>query len=200
MEAASVDGATPFQRLIHITLPLLSPITFFLIVMNMIYALFDTFGVIHAITRGGPGTATETLVYKAYKDGFLAMNMGSSSAESVILMILAIVFTWLQFALPRGGFLIQIPMESVAEKSAKATARVERQTVSRRKLAKDQIAAHLGMIAVVAVVTFPLYSRVCHSTQSMDQAIGRPPLLLPWVHTVSNYVQAWVRADMGAFS
>ena len=81
LEAASVDGATPFQRLLHVTLPLLSPVIFFLIVMNMIYALFDTFGVIHAITRGGPGTATETLVYKAYKDGFLAMNMGSSSAH-----------------------------------------------------------------------------------------------------------------------
>jgi len=97
LEAASVDGATPFQRLLHVTLPLLSPIIFFLIVMNMIYALFDTFGVIHAITRGGPGTATETLVYKAYKDGFLAMNMGSSSAQSVVLMVLAIIFTWLQF-------------------------------------------------------------------------------------------------------
>ncbi len=97
LEAASVDGATPFQRLLHVTLPLLSPVIFFLVVMNMIYALFDTFGVIHAITRGGPGTATETLVYKAYKDGFLAMNMGSSSAQSVVLMVLAIIFTWLQF-------------------------------------------------------------------------------------------------------
>ena len=97
LEAASVDGATPLQRLFYVTLPLLSPITFFLVVMNMIYALFDTFGVIHAITRGGPGTATETLVYKAYKDGFLAMNLGSSSAQSVILMLLAVVFTWLQF-------------------------------------------------------------------------------------------------------
>ena len=97
LEAASVDGATPFQRLLHVTLPLLSPVIFFLVVMNMIYALFDTFGVIHTITRGGPGTATETLVYKAYKDGFLAMNMGSSSAQSVVLMVLAIIFTWLQF-------------------------------------------------------------------------------------------------------
>ena len=97
LEAADVDGATPLQRLFYVTLPLLSPITFFLFVMTMIYALFDTFGVIHAITRGGPGNATETLVYKAYKDGFLGLNMGSSSAQSVVLMILAIFFTWLQF-------------------------------------------------------------------------------------------------------
>lgn len=97
LEAASVDGAPPFRRLIHITLPLLSPITFFLFVMNMIYSLFETFGVIHAITQGGPGGATEIMVYKAYKDGFLGMNLGSSSAQSVILMALAIIFTWYQF-------------------------------------------------------------------------------------------------------
>lgn len=97
LEAADVDGATPLQRLVYVTLPLLSPITFFLFVMTMIYALFDTFGVIHAITRGGPGNATETLVYKAYKDGFLGLNLGSSSAQSVVLMILAVLFTWLQF-------------------------------------------------------------------------------------------------------
>jgi len=78
----------------------------------------------------------------------------------------------------------------------KAAARVSRRVVA-RKIARDQIAAHLGMIAAVAVISFPLYYAFVISTQSMDQAISRPPLLLPSVHAVSNYVQAWVRADMG---
>jgi ABC-type sugar transport system, permease component len=78
----------------------------------------------------------------------------------------------------------------------KAAAKVARRVVA-RKVARDQIAAHLGIIAVVAVISFPLYYAFVISTQSMDQAISRPPLLLPSVHAVSNYVQAWVRADMG---
>lgn len=97
LEAATVDGASPFRRFWHVTLPLLSPITFFLFVTNTTFSLFETFGVIDAITRGGPGGATETLVYKAYKDGFIALDLGSSGAQSVVLMVLAIVLTALQF-------------------------------------------------------------------------------------------------------
>ena len=91
-------------------------------------------------------------------------------------------------------------MKSLAELAPagrdKAAAKVARRAVA-RKVARDQIAAHLGIIAVVAVISFPLYYAFVISTQSMDQAISRPPLLLPSVHAVSNYVQAWVRADMG---
>jgi sn-glycerol 3-phosphate transport system permease protein len=96
-EAAAMDGAGPLRRFWSITLPMLSPTLFFLTVMNIIYAFFDTFGVIHTITHGGPGGATTTLVYKVYKDGFEGLNLGSSSAQSVILMILIIAITALQF-------------------------------------------------------------------------------------------------------
>ncbi len=91
-------------------------------------------------------------------------------------------------------------MKSLAELAPagrdKAAAKVARRAVA-RKVARDQIAAHLGIIVVVAVISFPLYYAFVISTQSMDQAISRPPLLLPSVHAVSNYMQAWVRADMG---
>ena len=97
LEAASVDGASAWRRFWAITFPLLSPVTFFLLIMNLTYSLFETFGVIQAVTRGGPGGATEILVFKAYKDGIISLNLGSSAAQSVILMALAILLTALQF-------------------------------------------------------------------------------------------------------
>lgn len=96
-EAAQVDGATWFQSFRLVTLPLLAPTTFFLLVVNALYSLFDTFAVIHALTKGGPGKATETLIYKVYVDGVVNLNLGSSSAQSVILLILAVVLTSFQF-------------------------------------------------------------------------------------------------------
>ena len=80
-----------------IVVPLLSPTTFFLLVVNMVYAFFDTFGVIHALTGGGPAKATETLIYKVYTDGVVNIDLGSSSAQSVILMVVVITLTALQF-------------------------------------------------------------------------------------------------------
>jgi sn-glycerol 3-phosphate transport system permease protein len=97
LEAASLDGAGPFKRFWLITFPLLTPTIFFLTTMNMVYALFDTFGTIHATTEGGPGGATKTLVYKVYSDGFIAQDLGMSAAESVVLMIMTIGLTWIQF-------------------------------------------------------------------------------------------------------
>jgi sn-glycerol 3-phosphate transport system permease protein len=97
IEAASMDGAGPFRRFWTITFPLLSPTLFFLMVMNIIYAFFETFGVIHTVTQGGPGGATNTLVYKVYQDGFIGLNLGSSAAQSVVLMILIVTITVLQF-------------------------------------------------------------------------------------------------------
>ena len=97
LESAAIDGAGPFRRFWHITLPLLSPITFFLIIMNVLYAFFDTFGIIQIVTEGGPANATQTLVYKVYKDGFLGLNFGSSAAQSVILMLVIIGLTFVQF-------------------------------------------------------------------------------------------------------
>jgi sn-glycerol 3-phosphate transport system permease protein len=97
IEAAAIDGASPLKRFWTITFPLLSPTVFFLIVMNIVYAFFDTFGVIHVITDGGPNNATNIMVYKVYHDGFLSLDLGGSAAQSVVLMIIVISLTVIQF-------------------------------------------------------------------------------------------------------
>jgi sn-glycerol 3-phosphate transport system permease protein len=97
IEAAAIDGARPMRRFWTVIFPLLSPTIFFLLVVNIVYAFFDTFGIIDTMTRGGPGKATETLVYKVYTDGLLGGNLGSSAAQSVILMAIVIVLTAVQF-------------------------------------------------------------------------------------------------------
>lgn len=97
LEAAAIDGASPWRRFRTIQFPLLSPTTFFLFVINMVYAFFDTFAVIDATTQGGPGKATSTLVYQVYFDGFRGMDFGSSAAQSVILMAMVMVLTVIQF-------------------------------------------------------------------------------------------------------
>jgi sn-glycerol 3-phosphate transport system permease protein len=97
IEAAAIDGAGPGRRFWTIVLPLLSPTTFFLLVVNIVYAFFNTFAIIDAATGGGPGQATEILVYKVYKDGFKALDLGSSAAQSVILMLIVIGLTVVQF-------------------------------------------------------------------------------------------------------
>jgi sn-glycerol 3-phosphate transport system permease protein len=97
MEAAAIDGASPFRRFWTIVFPLLSPTTFFLLVVNIVYAFFDTFGVIDATTQGGPSTATQILVYKVYNDGFKSGDLGGSAAQSVVLMIIVITLSVIQF-------------------------------------------------------------------------------------------------------
>ena len=97
IEAAAIDGAGPLRRFWSIIFPLLSPTTFFLLVVNVVYAFFETFGIIHATTSGGPGQATNILVYKVYSDGFVGLNLGSSAAQSVILMAIVITLTVIQF-------------------------------------------------------------------------------------------------------
>ena len=96
-EAASIDGAGPFKRFWTIIFPLLSPTTFFLLIININYVMFETFGVIDATTSGGPNQATMTLVYKVYTDGVAGLNIGSSSAQSVLLMAIVIALTFVQF-------------------------------------------------------------------------------------------------------
>ncbi|MGO4139062.1 sn-glycerol-3-phosphate ABC transporter permease UgpA [Rhizobium brockwellii] len=96
-EAGAIDGAGPVKRFWTIVFPLISPTTFYLIVINIVYAMFDTFGIIHATTQGGPARATEILVYKVYFDGFIGLNLGSSAAQSVILMVIVIALTAVQF-------------------------------------------------------------------------------------------------------
>ncbi|MEZ5667226.1 MAG: sn-glycerol-3-phosphate ABC transporter permease UgpA [Alphaproteobacteria bacterium] len=99
LEAASIDCAGPMKRFWTIIFPLLSPTTFFLLVVNIVYAFFDTFGIIHAVTSGGPGSpgATNTLVYKVWYDAFQANDLGSSAAQSVVLMVIVIALTTIQF-------------------------------------------------------------------------------------------------------
>lgn len=97
IEAAAIDGAGPAKRFWTIVFPLLSPTTFFLLVVNVVYAFFDTFGIIHAVTRGGPARATETLVYKVFSDGFIGLDLGGSAAQSVVLMVIVISLTVVQF-------------------------------------------------------------------------------------------------------
>ena len=97
IEAAAIDGATPTRRFWTIVFPLLSPTTFFLLVINIVYAFFETFGVIDATTQGGPGQSTRILVYKVYYDGVKAADIGSSAAQSVILMFIVVALTVIQF-------------------------------------------------------------------------------------------------------
>jgi sn-glycerol 3-phosphate transport system permease protein len=97
IEAAAIDGATPWKRFWTISFPMLSPTVFFLLVMNLVYAFFETFGVIHAITEGGPNEATNIMVFKIYHDVFEALDLGGSAAQSVILMGFVILLTVVQF-------------------------------------------------------------------------------------------------------
>ncbi len=97
IEAAAIDGAGPWRRFWSIVFPLLSPTTFFLLVINIVYAFFDTFGIVDATTQGGPGKDTAILVYKVYYDGFKALDMGGSAAQSVVLMVVVITLTVIQF-------------------------------------------------------------------------------------------------------
>ncbi len=97
IEAAAIDGASPAKRFWTISLPLLSPTVFFLIVMNIVYAFFDTFGIIHAVTEGGPSEATNIMVFKIYHDSFEALDLGGSAAQSVVLMFFVICLTVVQF-------------------------------------------------------------------------------------------------------
>ena len=97
IEAAAIDGARPWRRFWTIVFPLLSPTTFFLLVINIVYAFFDTFGIIDAATEGGPGKDTAVLVYKVYYDGFKALDLGGSAAQSVVLMAIVVTLTVIQF-------------------------------------------------------------------------------------------------------
>ena len=97
IEAAALDGSGPIKRFWTIIFPLISPVTFFLLVINTVYAFFDTFGIIHVMTQGGPANSTEILVYKVYNDGFIGLDLGGSAAQSVILMFIVISLTFFQF-------------------------------------------------------------------------------------------------------
>ena len=97
IEAAAIDGAGPVRRFFGIALPLLSPTSFFLLTINLVYAFFDTFPIIDAATGGGPAQATRTLIYRIFAEGFQGLDIGSSGAQSVVLMLIVIALTVVQF-------------------------------------------------------------------------------------------------------
>ena len=97
LEAAAIDGAGPWRRFWTVQFPLLTPTAFFLLVINIVYAFFDTFAIIDASTQGGPGKDTAILVYKVYYDGFKALDLGGSAAQSVVLMVIVVALTVVQF-------------------------------------------------------------------------------------------------------
>jgi len=97
IEAAAIDGAHAARRFWTIIFPLLTPTSFFLLVMNIVYAFFETFGIIHQVTKGGPAGSTNILVYKVFRDGFLGLDLGGSAAQSVVLMVIVISLTVIQF-------------------------------------------------------------------------------------------------------
>ncbi|MES5098152.1 sn-glycerol-3-phosphate ABC transporter permease UgpA [Agrobacterium sp. BA1120] len=97
VEAAAIDGSGPVKRFFNISLPLISPTTFFLFIINVNYTMFDTFPIIDATTGGGPAQSTTTLVYKVFQDGYVGLNIGSSSAQSVLLMLIVMILTFVQF-------------------------------------------------------------------------------------------------------
>ncbi|KAA8998566.1 sn-glycerol-3-phosphate ABC transporter permease UgpA [Affinibrenneria salicis] len=97
IEAAAIDGAGPVRRFFNLVLPLISPVSFFLLVVNLVYAFFDTFPIIDAATAGGPVQSTTTLIYKIYREGFAGLDLASSAAQSVVLMLLVIGLTVIQF-------------------------------------------------------------------------------------------------------
>ncbi len=102
VEAAMIDGASAWKLFRTILFPLISPTTFYLLTINLVFAFFDTFGVIHALTGGGPGRSTTTLMYKVYSDGYVNLNLGQSAAQSVILMLIVSALVWLQFRFVEG--------------------------------------------------------------------------------------------------
>lgn len=97
VEAAALDGAGPVRRFMHLSLPLITPVSFFLLVVNLVYAFFDTFPVIDAATQGGPVQSTTTLIYKIYREGFTGLDLSASAAQSVVLMVIVILLTVVQF-------------------------------------------------------------------------------------------------------
>jgi sn-glycerol 3-phosphate transport system permease protein len=97
VEAAAIDGAGPAKRFWTVVFPLLSPTSFFLLAVNLVYAFFDTFGLVHATTAGGPAQATDILVFKVYRDGVIGLDLGGSAAQSVVLMVIVVALTVIQF-------------------------------------------------------------------------------------------------------
>lgn len=170
IEAAAIDGAGPIRRFFKIALPLIAPVSFFLLVVNLVYAFFDTFPVIDAATSGGPVQATTTLIYKIYREGFTGLDLASSAAQSVVLMFLVIVLTVVQFRY----------VES----------KVRYQLIENRPWLT--IFSHTMLILGIAVILFPLYVAFVAATLDKQAVYAAPMTLIPGTHLLENIHNIWV--------
>lgn len=170
IEAAAIDGAGPIRRFFKIALPLIAPVSFFLLVVNLVYAFFDTFPVIDAATSGGPVQATTTLIYKIYREGFTGLDLASSAAQSVVLMFLVIVLTVVQFRYveSKGA----LPM------------------IENRPWLT--IFSHTMLILGIAVILFPLYVAFVAATLDKQAVYAAPMTLIPGTHLLENIHNIWV--------
>ena len=177
IEAAAIDGAGPWRRFWTVQFPLLTPTTFFLLVINIVYAFFDTFAIIDAATQGGPGKDTAILVYKVYFDGFKAMDLGGSAAQSVVLMVDP-------DRADRGA----VPLRREARELLNGPpAMVENRPVA-------TVLSHLMLVLGVLIIAFPLYITFIASTHTAEQIVQNVPMpLLPGDNIVDSYKLGAVR-------
>ena len=169
IEAAAIDGAGPWRRFWTMQFPLLSPTTFFLLVINIVYAFFDTFAIIDAATEGGPGKDTAILVYKVYFDGFKALDLGGSAAQSVVLMVIVIALTVVQFR--------------YVEK------RVHTEPAhGRERRRPPTMLSHLVLMLGVLIVAFPVYVTFVARRTTAEEIVQQAPMsLLPGNTCCENY-------------
>ena len=160
IEAAAIDGASPWRRFRTIIFPLLSPTSFFLLVVNTIYTLFETFGIVHAVTQGGPSKATETLIYKVFNDGFIGLDFGGSSAQSVVLILHR-----------HGPDLPPVPLRGTQGDLLGQGTRI---VVEKKGLGKA--IGHAFLWFGIAIVLFPLYIALVATTHTFDVLIGSTPV------------------------
>ena len=154
IEAAAIDGARPWRRFWTIVFPLLSPTTFFLLVINIVYAFFDTFAIVDTATQGGPGKETAILVYKVYYDGFKALDLGGSAAQSVVLMVDR-----------RHAHGDPVPL-----RREEGPVLMHRAAMVERRPVLDAI-SHLVLLLGVLVVAFPVYVTFIASTQTSQEIV-----------------------------
>eukprot|EP01035_Chromulina_nebulosa_P014872 gene14872-19680_t len=173
-EAGAMDGARPLQRMLDLQLPLIAPTTFFLLIINLISSFTDSFGLIDTMTEGGPVGATELMVYKIYFDGFKGLDYSGAAAQSIVLMVLVIALTFIQFKWRPGP----------------GPAMIERSPVF------DAV-SYLLMAIGLLLVLLPFWVVFIGATLNL-QEVGQVPLQLwPSGHLLENLQAAWTRAELG---
>ena len=199
LEAASVDGAGPIRKFFAITFPLLSPVTFFLFTLNMTFSFFETFGLVHSVTQGGPGDATSILVYKAWKDGFEGCSSAVGGAVGHP--------DGARHPADRDPVPLRGEEGDVLMAADGAAARAHLLTPARlmagparRRVDWSGWMAHAILLVAVAMIAFPLYYAFVISTQTLDQVTSLPPRLLPSTNLLQNYLRRGLAPTWAASS